>query len=146
MSKAEQRCQHICLVLEGLITFNFSTDTISISRAKKSLKTLGVDSKSDEIQSFFGSEESIEELDEAQFLRFAASKILQMEQAHKAFELIDKDDKGIVVLEDLKRVAEELGEDLTDEDLQEMVDLVDRSGDGLLSRKDFVRIARKIDL
>ena len=107
---------------------------------------MGVTAKSDEIQSFLGREEALDEIDKSFFLRFAASRMLQMEQAHKAFGLVDKDNKGFVVLEDLQRVAQDLGEDLTEDDLEEMIALVDRSGDGLLSPKDFVRIAKKINL
>lgn len=88
----------------------------------------------------------MEELDKALFLRFAAFKMLQIEQAYKAFDLIDVDKKGLVVLEDLRRVAQELEEDLSEEDLIEMIELVDRSGEGFLRRKDFLKIARNIDL
>ena len=113
---------------------------------------MGIDTKTDEIQSFFGADDDDEdavlvELDEALFLRFAASKMLQMEKAHKAFALVDKDGKGVVVIEDLERVAQELGEDLTEDDLKDMMEMADRSGgDGLLFPKDFERIARKVNL
>jgi Ca2+-binding EF-hand superfamily protein len=86
------------------------------------------------------------DLDEEIFIKFGAIKLVQIEKAQKAFSLFDKDDKGVVVLEDLQRVAQELGEDLTNEELTEMVDLVDRSGDGLLSPNDFVKIAKKVNL
>mgnify|MGYP002173329378 CR=1 FL=1 len=119
-------------------------ESLSISKAKKILKNIGIDAKTDEIQSFF--DDDVEELDQSLFLRFAATKWIQMEKAHQAFELIDQGGKGVVVLEDLQRVAQELGEDLTEEELTEMMELVDRSGDGLLRPKDFVRIARKVNL
>ena len=69
-----------------------------------------------------------------------------MEKAHKAFELFDKDKKGVVVLEDLQRVAQELDEDMSEEDLTEMIHFLDRSGDGILCQRDFVRLARKVNL
>jgi calcium-binding protein CML len=123
----------------------YDVETLSLSSSKSSLKTLGIDAKSDDIQSFFG-DTALEALDQESFLRFAASKMIQIEKARKAFELIDRDQKGLVVLEDLQRVAQELGEDFSEEELNEMVELVDRSGDGLLRPKDFVRIARKVNL
>lgn len=85
-------------------------------------------------------------MDEGLFIQFGANKLVQIEKAQKAFSLFDKDGKGVVVLEDLQRVAQELGEDLTHEELTEMVDLADRSGDGLLSPKDFAKIAKKVHL
>jgi centrin-1 len=123
---------------------------LSLSRGKKYLKNLGLEAKSDEIQSFFGGnrEDSsvVESLDQASFLSFAASKAIQTEKAHKAFDLIDQDGRGIIVLQDLQRVAQELGEDMATEELEEMIQLADRSGDGLLTAQDFVRISRKVNL
>jgi Ca2+-binding EF-hand superfamily protein len=43
-------------------------------------------------------------------------------------------------------VAEELGENLTDEELQEMIDEADRDGDGEVNEDDFLRIMKKTGL
>ena len=37
---------------------------------------------------------------------------------------------GRITFKNLKRVAKELGENLTDEEIQEMIDEADRNGDG----------------
>lgn len=39
----------------------------------------------------------------------------------------------------LKRIAQEIGESLTDEELQEMIDEADRDGDGLINPDEFYR-------
>jgi Ca2+-binding EF-hand superfamily protein len=96
------------------------------------------------VQRFLG--QGLTDLDEKLFIQFGAIKLVQIEKAQNAFALFDKDDKGVVVFEDLQRVAQELGEDFTNDELTEMVDLVDRSGDGLLSPKDFAKIAKRVDL
>jgi Ca2+-binding EF-hand superfamily protein len=80
------------------------------------------------------------------FLRFAAAKTLQKEKSEKAFELMDGGQKGVIVIEDLQRVAAELGEEFTDDELMEMVDFVDMSGEGLLSPKHIFKIARQVNL
>lgn len=122
------------------------SDTLSVKEAKRALKELGIDIKSEELRSVFSNEEEDIQLDESAFLHFAALKIFQLEKSNKAFELIDTGGKGVVVVEDLARVARELEEDLTEEELIEMMEFVDRSGDGMLSRTDFARIGRKVNL
>eukprot|EP00408_Alexandrium_pacificum_P021329 CAMPEP_0171194414 /NCGR_PEP_ID=MMETSP0790-20130122/20878_1 /TAXON_ID=2925 /ORGANISM="Alexandrium catenella, Strain OF101" /LENGTH=72 /DNA_ID=CAMNT_0011659613 /DNA_START=77 /DNA_END=295 /DNA_ORIENTATION=+ len=43
-------------------------------------------------------------------------------------------------------VAKELGERMTDEELQEMVDEADRDGDGEVNEEEFLRIMKKTNL
>ena len=47
---------------------------------------------------------------------------------------------------DLKRVAKELGENMTDEELNEMIEEADRDADGEISEEDFIRIMKKTNL
>ena len=127
-------------------------ESMSLSAAKKCLKNLGLDSKTDEIQSFFASKNDdddtsrLECLDEESFVRFAITKAIQVDKAYKVFELMDQDGKGVVVLEDLERVAADLGEDISAEQLEEMIQFADGSGEGLLTAQDFIRMARKVNL
>ena len=80
------------------------------------------------------------------FLRFAADMSIQVEKSNRAFRLMDEAEKGVVVFEDLQRVCVELGEDMTEEELIEMVDFADSSGGGLLNPSHFFRIAHKTNL
>ena len=59
------------------------------------------------------------------------------------FALFDDDNSGSISYKNLKRVATELGENLTDEELQEMVDEADRDGDGVINEDEFYRVMRK---
>jgi centrin-1 len=64
------------------------------------------------------------------------------EEIMKVFALFD-DNTGAISFKNLKRVAMELGENLTDEELQEMVDEADRDGDGVINKEEFYRVMRK---
>jgi len=64
----------------------------------------------------------------------------------KAFRLFDDDNTGKISLKNLKRVARELGEAMTEEELQEMIDEADRNGDGEIDEEEFVRIMKKTNL
>lgn len=65
------------------------------------------------------------------------------EEIMKVFSLFDDDNTGMISFRNLKRVATELGENLTDEELQEMIDEADRDGDGVINEEEFYRVMRK---
>jgi Ca2+-binding EF-hand superfamily protein len=58
----------------------------------------------------------------------------------RAFALFDTDDKGIITLEDLRRVARELGEGLEEEELVAMIEEFDLQGVGGVNRDEFLQI------
>jgi centrin-1 len=69
-----------------------------------------------------------------------------MEEMMKAFRLFDEDDSGKISFKNLKRVAKELGENMSDEEIQEMIDEADRDGDGEICDEEFFRIMKKTNL
>lgn len=68
------------------------------------------------------------------------------EEILKAFRLFDDDNTGKISFKNLKRVAKELGENLSDEEIQEMIDEADRDGDGEINEEEFLRIMRRTSL
>ena len=55
----------------------------------------------------------------------------------KTFRFSDDDETGKISLKNLKCVAKELGEGMTDEELQEMIGEADRDRDGEVNEEDF---------
>eukprot|EP00929_Paragymnodinium_shiwhaense_P040934 TRINITY_DN21298_c0_g1_i1.p1 TRINITY_DN21298_c0_g1~~TRINITY_DN21298_c0_g1_i1.p1 ORF type:complete len:167 (+),score=41.65 TRINITY_DN21298_c0_g1_i1:140-640(+) len=62
----------------------------------------------------------------------------------KAFQLFTEGER--ITFQDLRRLADELGEPFTDEELREMVDEGDREGRGGLDEDDFLRVMRRTGL
>merc|ERR1712162_71945 len=56
-----------------------------------------------------------------------------VEEMKKAFAMYDTDGKGKLTVDDLKRVAKELGENLTADECQAILDESDRDGNGFLT-------------
>ena len=60
--------------------------------------------------------------------------------------MFDDDETGKISFKNLKRVAKELGESMTDDELAEMIEEADRDGDGEINEEEFLRIMKKTSL
>lgn len=58
----------------------------------------------------------------------------------KAFRLFDQGSKQHVDIDDLKRIAGQIGEQIDDEELNDMIREADSSGTGVVSQSDFTKI------
>ncbi|RFU24918.1 hypothetical protein B7463_g11420, partial [Scytalidium lignicola] len=77
------------------------------------------------------------------FQTIAAALIAQRDprdEILRAFALFDTDGKGMIGLEDLRRVARELGEGLEEEELVAMIEEFDLDGKGGVGRDEFLQI------
>uniref|UniRef100_A0A8C2MVS3 EF-hand domain-containing protein n=1 Tax=Cricetulus griseus TaxID=10029 RepID=A0A8C2MVS3_CRIGR len=111
--------------------------TIDVKELKVALRALGFEPRKEEMTKM------ISEVDKE-----ATGKIKKdtKEEILKAFRLFDDDETGKISFRNLKRVANELGENLTDEELQEMIDEADRDGDGEVNEEEFLKIMKKTNL
>eukprot|EP00983_Pelagomonas_calceolata_P071683 1151364-Pelagomonas_calceolata.AAC.2 len=100
---------------------------------KVAMRALGFEPKKEEIKKMIadidkvgrsvwrGSRDGSGTIDFEEFLQMMTSKMGERdsrEEIIKAFKLFDDDNTGFITLKNLKRVAKELGENLTDEELQ----------------------------
>jgi centrin-3 len=77
------------------------------------------------------------------FQTLMAQRILARDptdEIQRAFDLFDEGGKGRITLQDLTRVARELGEGLSHEELVAMIEEFDMDGDNAISREEFVGI------
>lgn len=77
------------------------------------------------------------------FQTLMAQRILSRnpeEEIIRAFELFDEGGKGNITLQDLTRVARELGEGLSHDELVAMIEEFDMDGDNAISRDEFINI------
>ncbi|KAL5988720.1 hypothetical protein ACLOJK_026821 [Asimina triloba] len=63
-----------------------------------------------------------------------------MEELREAFKVFDKDQNGYISANELRLVMINLGEELTDEEVNQMIREADVDGDGQVNYDEFVRI------
>lgn len=131
-----------------------STGTIDAKELKVALRALGFEPKKEELKKLVsdldksGSSSGKVQLDYNQFLEIMTAKMSEKdskEQILKAFQLF-KGTTGKISFDDLKLVAKELGENMSDEELMEMIKEADKDEDGEVSEEEFMRIIRKTTL
>ena len=65
------------------------------------------------------------------------------EEMKKAFDLFDSEGTGKITFDNLKRIATELGENMTDDEIREMLTEADRDDDGMNDFEEFKRVMQK---
>ncbi|KJH53161.1 EF hand [Dictyocaulus viviparus] len=65
------------------------------------------------------------------------------DEMRSAFKLFDKEGKGWITAENLRQVAIELGEELSEEDLEEMIQEASKDAEGRVAEADFFAIMKR---
>lgn len=133
-------------IREAFTLFDMNNDGyLDYHELKVALRALGFDMSKKQIL------EIIEEYDSnsnklisyEDFYRYVAAKIVErdpIEEIKRAFKLFDDDNTGKISLKNLRRVAKELGENMTDDELAAMIDEFDLDEDGEISQQEFINI------
>ena len=119
--------------------------TIDRHELRVAMRAMGFDvSKADIIQIMEAKDpENTGTLNFNAFSEVVGEKMAQrdpLEEIRKAFSLFDDDHTGKISIKNLRRVARELGEGMTDEELQAMIDEFDTDHDGQISEQEFIAI------
>jgi centrin-1 len=69
-----------------------------------------------------------------------------MDEIAKSFARFDDDATGRISFRNLKRVSLELGEQLTDAELREMISIADQDKDGEIGQEEFTELMKKSDI
>ncbi|XP_022906299.2 uncharacterized protein [Onthophagus taurus] len=124
---------------------------IDTKELKVAIRALGFEPRKEEIKKMIAEidKDGTGKISFNDFLDLMTIKMAEKdskEEILKAFRLFDDDETGKISFKNLKRVAKELGENLTDEELQEMIEEADRDGDGEINQEEFLRIMKKTSL
>ncbi|XP_039144986.1 calmodulin-like [Dioscorea cayenensis subsp. rotundata] len=82
-------------------------------------------------------------IDFSEFLNLMVHKMEDADsekEMREAFKIFDKDQNGLISADELRSVMANLGEKLTDEEVNEMIREADIDGDGQVNYEEFVRI------
>jgi len=78
----------------------------------------------------------------SEFLNLMAQKLKDTdidEEMIEAFKVFDKDGSGIISTDDLKNIIKSLEENITDQEINELVNEADFDSDGKINYKEFVK-------
>ena len=128
-----------------------STGYIDSKELKVAMRALGFEPKKEEIMKILSEVDKQGEgnISFEDFLSIMTEKMLErdpIEEMKKAFHLICEEGQDKITLKSLQKVAKELGENMTIEELQEMIEEADRDGDGEIGEEDFLKVMKKTNL
>ena len=88
-------------------------------------------------------------IDKDEFMALMAEQIEsrnQEEELRKVFRIYDDDDNGLITSGNLLRCAGDLGEDVTQEEVEIMIDMGDKDKKGGVNLEDFIDLMRVVGL
>lgn len=129
----------------------FDTDgsgTIDPKELKSAMQSLGFEAKNATIYQMIGDidKDGSGSIDFEEFLDMMTAKMSDKDSRadiRKVFNLFDDDKTGQITLKNLKRVARELGETMSEAELLEMIERADTDEDGEINPDEFYVIMTK---
>merc|ERR1711975_195092 len=129
----------------------FDTDgsgAVDATELHTAMKALGFEPKKEEISMMVKEmdKDGDATVDFEEFCVMMAEKMNQKdgkEEMMKGFKLFDDDNTGKISFKNFQRVAKELGENLSDAELKEILAEADEDGDGEINEAEFLAVMEK---
>jgi len=129
----------------------FEDGGIHPDELRLAMKTLGFDTKNEEVQKI------IERVDARgknpvnyeQFLEIMIERPNDKEpevEMKKAFKILCEEGHDKITLKSLKKICSDLGENITDDELNEMIKEADKDDDNEVGEEDFIKIMQKTNM
>merc|ERR1711959_877406 len=119
-----------------------ASGAIDVRELKGAMRALGFEVKNEELKKMVSDIDGDGNgtIEFAEFLQMMTGKMGEKdsrEDIEKVFKLFDDDNTNKISFRNLARVAEELGENIDDEELQDMINQAVRDGDGEINIDEF---------
>jgi len=122
-----------------------SSGTITAQELGEIMKSLGQNPSDSELQDMIN-EVDVDHsgsIDFEEFLKMMSTTVKAQDFAHEtraAFNVFDKDGSGTISADELRQVMKSLGENLTDEEIDEMIREADKDKNGTIDYEEFVQL------
>ncbi|PSR90104.1 Calmodulin-related protein [Actinidia chinensis var. chinensis] len=135
----------MAMILCNLFSKNFAAGCITTKELGTVMRSLGQNPTEAELQDMINEVDADGNgtIDFPEFLNLMARKMKDTdseEELKEAFRVFDKDQNGFISAAELRHVMTNLGEKLTDEEVDEMIREADVDGDGQINYEEFVKV------
>ncbi|KAJ9602693.1 hypothetical protein H2200_012887 [Cladophialophora chaetospira] len=119
--------------------------TITAQELGEIMKSLGQNPSDSELQDMIN-EVDVDHsgaIDFDEFIKMMSTTVKAQDFAHEtraAFNVFDKDGSGTISADELRQVMKSLGENLTDEEIDEMIREADKDKNGTIDYEEFVQL------
>lgn len=127
-----------------------NSGSIDVVELKDAMKALGVFLKKEEIREKMQKvdKDGSGAIDKDEFMALMAEQIEsrnQEDEMRKVFRVYDDDDNGLISHKNLQRCAEDLGEDVTNEEIKNMIQMGETKKD-YVDIESFIKIMKEVGL
>ena len=128
-----------------------SLGTVDVNQLKFAIKAVGFDTQNENIKRIIQEIEknSSEYLKYDDFVELLTQKGVEKEpmfNLKRAFHQLCEPGHDKITVNSLKNIIKELGESITDEEINEMIEEADKDNDGEVGEEDFERLIKKANL